>query len=303
MNLHQPVVIFLYIFAAISILFCGYACISLFRPLMMGLVTNHQLTNKRTTTVARKLLIYLHITQILQEIVLLPYVYIEDGILCRVIGFMHSYSGLSNIMATWLITLYSVNYISWASPHIDQFIIKYKETVCFLFPLITVVPLVMGDYGKHDAWCQLKYTVKKALEMDIVFYYIWMWMFTFFSVCILSVAVFNGIRSGAEWFIAKFIATNIGAYGIIAWTCSIPHTLHRILESTLSPRGNLLLTLPIYGAGILYGLLYVYNPSIADLPDKNNFRETELELNMSDLNCSFDNPIIRVSLHQQPTDL
>jgi hypothetical protein len=303
---NTPVVIFLYIYASISILFTAYAGISLLIPIPDE-VTSRQTSSRNISTatpmkpftLAKKLLIYLHFALLVQEIVLLPFAFTGNPILCRIIGFIHSYSGLSNIVATFLLTLYCVNYISWSSKRIDQLIVRSKDFLCVLFPLITAIPLVMDDYGKHDAWCQMHFqgiqNNSEAFALAIVFYYMWMWSFQFLTMVTLAVAVFDGLKTGGGWFVVKSIVTNTGAYGIITWTCSIPHTIRKVLESMLLPRGNLLLTLPLYTAGILFGLIYICNPSITELPDKAYIRETELEFKMSDLDIQASENPMRVS--------
>ena len=89
------------------------------------------------------------------------------------------------------------------------------------------------------------------------------------------------------------------AYGLIALSCSIPHTIRKLMETMLYPRGILLLSIPVYTAGILYGLLYWWKPAIVELPDKSHVRPTEIEFTSSDLDYALENPIIGRSTTQQ----
>jgi hypothetical protein len=156
----------------------------------------------------------------------------------------------------------------------------------------------MSDYRKHDAWCELDFSgfdKQDAFIMAIVFSYGWMWLFTFLSFATIIVVTIEAmIKTGGGWFILKSIFTHAGGYSMIALTCSIPHTFRKIFQSELSLEQILFLQMPVYAAGICYGLLYWYNPGSAELPDRPHIiRETDLELTISDLEYTSENPVVR----------
>ncbi len=289
MKENSPIVIFCYFFACIAILLSLYAFVSI--------------SLLPTKTIARQVLLYLHLSLIVEQIVLFPFVYTSNTTLCRITGFIHTYSGLSNVIAMWLITTYSINYIHCSFPIVDQFVYRWKEVLCFLFPLITIVPLIKNDYGEqNDAWCELTYLHKKneeSLVLTILFYYFWVWLFIVLSLLKIFYVVIDSARTGG-FATVKSVLTNAGAYGIISLISWIPHTIRKIYEGQLSEQQDLGLTIPIYATGIFYGLLYIWKPSIVNLQDKPHVRDSTIEFKMSDLDSIISNPLGALSFGFRP---
>ncbi len=280
MKTSSPLVIFSYILGAVAIIVSTSAYGSI--------------TLSPSRTIARQLLLYLHLSLIVEEIVSLPFTFTGNRTLCRTTGFLHSYSGVSNVIAMWLITTYSVNYIRGGYPKIDQFIYYWKEFLCFAFPLITIFALISNEYGEqNDAWCELTYIRDKnsaSLLLSIMFYYMWIWIFLILSVVLLVVALIDGSSKGG-WPMVKSILSSTGAYGLISLIMWIPHTIRKIIGSDLSEQQDLGLTIPIYATGILYGALYFWRPKVINLPDKCHVRDSCLEFTSSDLEAATDNPV------------
>jgi hypothetical protein len=277
----DPIVIVFYVIAAISTICSIYACIAI------------AMLPSRAT--AKKIILYLHSSLIVEEIVFLPFAYVGDSRLCSAMGFFHAYAALSNLIAMWLVTIYGVNYIRFENQTIDKLIYRYKELLVFVFPIITVFPFILDDYGEQgDAWCELvsySKTESRDAALGIVFYYFWVWFFILFSLIVIIGIVIDSCRKAKGFSIAKSVMSSIGGYGVIALISWLPYSIRKLLHERTTDVQALGLTIPIYVTGILYALLYIYNPSIVQLPDKAHIRESTIEFKMSDLEAIVMNPL------------
>jgi hypothetical protein len=245
------------------------------------------------SSIARKVLIYLHASLLVQELVSFPFAYTTSVALCRATGFLQAYSGFCNVVAMWIITVYSVNYVHHMFVTVDRFIYRTKEIFCFILPLLTVFPLIESDYGKqNDAWCDLTNLHSRgstSLALGIMFYFFWIWLFLIATMILLVYAGVDAVRTSG-WANAKSFLTNTGAYGLISLITWIPHTIRRLAKN-LSEQQDLGLLIPVYVTGIVYGLLYVWKPTLALLPDKSHVRDSTVELRISDLDSISSNPM------------
>jgi hypothetical protein len=140
----------------------------------------------------------------MEEIVSLPYAYTGNETVCQVMGFIHAYSGLANIVAMWLLTLYYANYVYLSLDSIQRFVQhkRYTRIAVFIFPLITALPLSKGDnsgghdddksYGKdHQIWCAFEAKDENSTLWIIMVYYLWAWLFILLSLGIVFYVIFS----------------------------------------------------------------------------------------------------------------
>jgi hypothetical protein len=288
---NSPLVIFGYILAAFSIPLTSYALFNI----LLYLPTK--------TTIARQVLLYLHLSLLIQQLVSFPFAYTTSVSLCRAAGFIHAYSGMSNIIAMWIITVYSVNYVHCMFEWVDKALYIFKDFLCILIPLITLFPLIKNQYGQeNNAWCEMTTNLtsenESQIALAVIFYYFWIWFYLIFSIGLLIYAGTDAILT-TGWASAKTLISNTGAYGLVSLITWIPHTLRRLLEPHLSPQQDLGLLLPLYITGISYGLLYIWKPSLIHLPDKPHVRNSTVEFNMSDLESIASSPLGTASFSER----
>ncbi len=192
--LSSPLVVFFFIFASICTLSSLTVCVLIY--------LQKQKISSSSSTCCR-LLLMLHITLVIEEITSFPYAYNGNQVICEIMGFLHAYSGLANIVAMWLLTMYYANYVYVSMNSIQQFVQnqRYTRLMVFVFPLITALPLFVHDandtsnddktsYGKdHDIFCAFEAKSAEATIWIIMIYYLWAWLFIIISLGIVLYVV------------------------------------------------------------------------------------------------------------------
>ena len=196
----SPVSIFFFVFASLSTLSSITVCL---------LIYLQKQTIISSTSTCCRLLFMLHMTLVIEEITSLPFAYNTNKEVCEIMGFLHAYSGLANIVAMWLLTLYYANYVYVSKNWIQRFIQnqRYTRLMVFVFPLITVLPLIVHygevlndksndddetSYGRdHDIFCAFEAKSHVATIWVIMVYYIWAWLFIFLSLGIVIYVIFT----------------------------------------------------------------------------------------------------------------
>ncbi len=107
--------------------------------------------------VSTKLVLYLHIGQIIQDVVALPLLYTHSDVLCKIAGFLHMYSGLLNIM---VVAIMGIIYRHIFFPDrfgICAFSTKWCKELVYLCPLVALLPFITNSYGDSEhTFCSLK---------------------------------------------------------------------------------------------------------------------------------------------------
>lgn len=110
-----------------------------------------------TRAISSKLLVYFHVTLLLDIVSTLPYAYAElSPIACSFASWLHVYCGLANCFVTFFIVLYNRNLLlndEWAQL---PFRTKWRmEILIFFVPcIITSLPLSTNAYSNMDhKWC------------------------------------------------------------------------------------------------------------------------------------------------------
>jgi hypothetical protein len=207
-----------------------------------------------------KLLFWLYLTLTVEEIAYLPFAYIQVPGLCRFMAWLHYYCGLTSVLLIYLLSLHYFSYVSNeknARP-INKFISKNGLRLAFGFPMITILPFATNSYGvSNNLTCTLPHESNVANIWAYTIFYGWVMLLLLFALAhflysFLQVAHFHlGLH--------RQLFISCGAYILIAFIAWIPRLLERIFQFRINHSvntGNIATLLPIYAAGILYGVIY-----------------------------------------------
>jgi hypothetical protein len=101
-----------------------------------------------------KLVLYLHITQIVEDFMTFPFLLTWNSEICSLGGWLHIYSQLSNqVCITILIAAYRHMFFE-DKFGITKFTTKWSATLIYGVPLISLLPFMSGSYGEiHNGLC------------------------------------------------------------------------------------------------------------------------------------------------------
>lgn len=201
--------------------------------------------------VSTKLVLYLHIGQIIQDIVALPELYYRDENLCKVTGFFHMYSGWSNILAVAIMSMvyrkmFFIDYFG-----ISAVCSKYCRELVFFFPLLTLLPFITDSYGSlHDSWCGI------TKDNGEFFYYFMPAIPILIGFCSLCCFIFTVIRIYTQDFeMGRKVLKSLGLYAlvtIIFWIPRIALEMRSNTDEVVSFMSYLL----VYLSGTFYCLIF-----------------------------------------------
>ncbi len=210
------------------------------------------------SSISSQLLLALHLTLLIEEVVSYPYAYTGNANLCRTTGFFHFYSGLANIMVTGLLTLHFSNYLLFSNVTITHIIFTYKWWIIAGFPLITLLPFSTDAYGRtNDHWCTAKGDVKSAQIWAVAVFYGWAWIIILASFCLIVYVIYRARTLDNSSF--KMIFSSIGIYDFVTIVCWIPRTVPRFLilfwHINANPSLQLWTAMPVYLSGLFYTVI------------------------------------------------
>ncbi len=209
-------------------------------------------------TLATKLILYLHISLVFEEIGTIPFVYVHDNDLCIAMGFFRSFFGLSNTLCIMLLS----NYYRIMFYHDDFEVIfarmkKWCEYLIFGFPFIIVIPFAFKDvYGPsqfNEAFCSMN-----GFLWNLVFFYGWIWLFLGVSILNTGYTVIYVWLRDQE--MGKKLLKSIFIYDLVALACLLPRTIvrfhlgsHENVSSSYYAWSHLLL----FVSGILFFFIFL----------------------------------------------
>lgn len=227
-----------YIFGILSILGNTYVSVTLAR---MGLLTS-----------PTKLVLYLHLTLILENISTFPNIFNTDSRLCEFVALVRTYSGLANsFVVLCLVLLYRYWFVEdkWK---ILPLVTKNREFIIFGLPLISLFPFITNSYGdSHSYFCTLKRDDVSDKVWGLVLYVFLLAVAISLSCAIMSQTVINVLITDSRY--ASKLFRSVGFYAtfsIISW---IPRALAQV--GVLSYLSTFYLT---YISGILYVIVFFY---------------------------------------------
>lgn len=202
-----------YVIGSVSITLSLYVVLSIFRYELFS----HPI----------KLILYLHLTVILESFTVFPHIFNQNRSLCSLIGFLRLYSGLSNTIVLTLL-VFHYRFLFHADVYkVSRICSKYKEVLIFVFPLITLLPFLTNSYGEDNGkWCNIKSDGEFFSRFwIIVVFYGWLAIFIFGSALLLIHTIFFAFLADPK--IAGRLFQGIGVYALTTLVCWIPRGLVR----------------------------------------------------------------------------
>lgn len=203
-------------------------------------------------TTPSKLLLYLHLTLLAENVCNFPNLYTKYPNFCVFIGFIRTYFGLANTIIIAMIVLhYRSLFFSDREYKINEFLVRHRERLIFWIPLISVLPFITQSYGEmDDMWCTIKDTDSADLTWSILVYYIWSLFFIAFNLCVMSITVVEVLQRDRA--LAQSLCRSIGVYvlvAVVSWTCRCisRYNVVSLIDTNI--------TLAI--SAIIYGLLFL----------------------------------------------
>lgn len=254
-QLHIEFILY-YVFGVLSVIGNLYVAISLMR---IGLLTS-----------PTKLVLYLHLTLVLENLTTFPNVYSFVGPICEMIAVIRTYAGMANsFVVVCLVLLYRYWFMedTWK---VMPFLTKYREFLIFGIPLICILPLSTNSYGSsHDYFCTLRKSTSDDKIWAVILY-----------VCIVAVVICIScivmIHTVVHIFFtdpryAKSLFRSVGFYAIFSILTWIPRALAQI--GILSYLSTFYLT---YISGILYVLIFIYEKEYFQAYERNTAWNADL---------------------------
>jgi hypothetical protein len=210
-----------------------------------------------------RLILYFHVTLILEDIAYVPLVYLHPSGLCTFVQFLGNYSSLSNAVASaFLAVAYRYTIVDDVY-EITRFIAKYAFHFVFLFPLITVLPFIReGAYNGHPTgdFCFMN----PEVQHDEVAFSWFIATFLFpanvfaFTMCFSVTRTLYNVYKAADVRLMQQFASTIGVYAFINVVCWGFRSTYRIAFVSNIRAGNHILynTMPIPIGGILFALAF-----------------------------------------------
>ena len=213
-------------------------------------------------TRSSKLIFLLQLTQLLQNASSLPYYGVDK--LCEVTAFIRTYSGFSNVVLGYYMTM-AVNDLLFKNEKVASrewhYITKWQLFTIFGFPLITVIPFTTDSYGPiDDQWCSFKDNYVGDIWVIVVFLF-WIWIFILASVSTLIVSIYK-IRGNVSNIISK-VCLGSGLYALATVVCWIPRSILRLgLQYELDKHNHdtfiFMSVVLTYVCGIFYAIIYLH---------------------------------------------
>lgn len=254
--LHVEFILY-YVFGVLSIIGNLFVALSLMR---IGLLSS-----------PTKLVLYLHLTLVLENLTTFPNVYSNIGPFCEFIAVVRTYSGMANsFVVVSLVLLYRYWFVedSWK---IIPFMSKYRELLIFGIPLLSLLPLSTNSYGSsHEYFCTLrKSTMDDKIWAGLLYVCVVAVTITL-SFAIMVHTVVHVFMTDSRY--AKSLFRSVGFYAIFSILTWIPRSLAQV--GVLSYLSTFYLT---YISGILYVLIFIYEKEYFQAYERNTAWNTDLQ--------------------------
>lgn len=177
-------------------------------------------------TVSTKLVLYLFITLLLEEIASIPYAYEYSHGFCSFVGFVHMYSSMSNVVVVFLMILIYRYIFVEDTKGVTNIIVARLELLVFGPSLIALFPLITNSYGVVDTvWCDIQTDNYASSVWATLFFFCWICLFIFLSTLAFLRTVWRVHKSDPE--MAHKLVCSIGQYGITSVITWIPRIIAR----------------------------------------------------------------------------
>jgi hypothetical protein len=263
---------------------------------------------RKSVTCFTCLLGYLHGTTIIEEILVLPFLYKPDYTLCLVVESLQCYFGFMNIMTVAMLVEAHLTNIFEDKYEVRTKIVTYSKYVLFGVPLIVFFGFFNGAFTQsHTAFC----VVPSQLDniVFLFFYYLEIWILLFYSV---SRMIYSWTRIYYyDSLLASKYFSSIGFYIIVAIVSWVPRSVIRFSDQAAedddagssddnSVANDLFLAAfyPLQIAGILFAVIYFREK--AAIKSFAAFNHTVDEVNLTGEGFSWDE-ILNSSASSNPS--
>eukprot|EP01040_Poterioochromonas_malhamensis_P016817 gene16817-19187_t len=215
-----------------------------------------------------RLIIFLHISCLLQNLCSVPYIYTGNTVLCELMGFFHYYFGLINVFSIVYLTIFYYFTLtrdgdtSRTARDVVNWMSSYGLILPFVFGFIALFPFMDNSYGKVDIWCSLTVSEASANDWAFIIFYLWVLLATTF--CSSMFLYLYSYYSKLELQCTERLCSLLGIYILISICCFIPRLAYRIVgliepEYEAPDIFSFLAGVPMYIAGLLYCVNYYYS--------------------------------------------
>jgi hypothetical protein len=184
------------------------------------------------------LLIWLHSSLFLEELVTLPFIYRGSEGVCLTIQFLHYYTGLMNMLVVFFVVTAHCVTILGDTWNIRLKISNYSGYIIVLFPLISLIPFATNDYQvtNNNPWCAPPHNGENT-NWTLGVFYVWIWLLLFVSLIIVFYTFAQLWKTSDRATIRKFFST-VGLYSVLALLSWVPRSIVRMLKRAHSSEDN-----------------------------------------------------------------
>jgi hypothetical protein len=131
----------------------AYLVVASIALLVNGIAIYYLIRFGSLTAITTRLVLFLHVSLLIENIGALPVVYNGNEGACNVMGFLYFYGVSANILSITLLTAVYHNFV-FDKVHRNSFIKKYAFFIAFILPLaVTLLPYSTKGYLADNYWC------------------------------------------------------------------------------------------------------------------------------------------------------
>ena len=206
---------------AIILVYYVFGSFSILGSIYVLMAIHHMGTSTATT----RLINYLHINILIQNVFSFPYVYHYNDSLCAAVAFIRAYCSFANAI---VIAIFSLHYRKIFFPdslNITSFFIANRRKFIFLTPLVTLFPFITDSYGKiEDGFCSVK-TDKNGLSAMVIYYMLVSAIVGFSIIQVVYTIV--KVYMQTDLSLASSVASSAGLYVVVSIFTWIPRVASR----------------------------------------------------------------------------
>lgn len=225
----------------------------------MSLFTCATILKFGSKTISTKLVLYLHVTLLLEELSTIPYLYNGNHGLCEFMGFLHLYSGMTNSVVVLFMTLIYRYIFIEDTYKVSQFITARLEFLIFIPSLVSALPFTTSSYGEvESAWCDIENSTDSSAIWATLLFFGWICTLIVISGIVFCVTVWRVHKTDPE--MAKRLLRTIGLYGMVSVVAWLPRVVSR--EHVMRKEyGNII----VFISGVLYFFIFLQQKSALKL--------------------------------------
>jgi hypothetical protein len=242
------------------------------------------------SAVTTRLILYLHVSSLLENIGSLPIIYTGNEALCQTMAVVHYYGGLANVLSITLLTIIYLNFTLEES-HRSWAIQNFGGYIAFSLPLITLLPFSTDAYGVTGVWCSLDLEKESTDVWAFIIFYIWALIAIIFCA-IVFVYILNYSRRFDDRMGRTLFLTS-GIYILISWCSLVPRCIPRFINLFervyLTRSEQFFSNIPAFLAGIGYSICLFYNFRLFSKYEKHSSKsmsQQSLSISIADLEAA-----------------